>query len=55
MDTPQDNTTGIMQAMIDIRSDVNDLKTSHPNEHARIQDALNDLLHAQIMIDNVLM
>ena len=38
-----------------IRSDVNDLKTSHPEETERIQGALDDLFHAQILIDNVLM
>ena len=39
----------------DLRRVVNDLKTTHPNELDRIQTALDDLFHAEILIDNVLM
>lgn len=45
----------LMEQLNTIRHDVNDLKTSHPEEIERIQTALDDLLHAQILIDNVLM
>lgn len=46
---------GLMEQMNDIRREVNNLKTSHPEESSRIQTALDDLLHAQILIENVLM
>ena len=39
----------------DIRRTVNGLKSTHPDDMARIQEALNNLLQAQILIDNVLM
>ena len=48
----------ITKKIDDVRRDINDLKDTYADDSAhsaRIQDALDDLLHAQIMIDNVLM
>ena len=51
-------TNDITKRIDDLRRDINDLKPVYADDlinSARIHDALNDLLHAQIMIDNVLM
>ena len=48
----------IIERIDSLRSEINDLKATYADDRFKsewIQEALDDLLHAQIVIDNVLM
>ena len=50
-------TNDIIEHIDSVRRDINDLKATYADDRRKslmIQDALNDLLHAQITMDNVL-